>query len=149
VQLLVKIAHLGLGAGERGGRGRGRVVAGLDPRQLAAGLVRPGEQLVVAPTAEAALRVGDPLELGLDLLETAGLGLERGQERAQVEGRLPQPQPAVAELLAGAGELGRQALERPDRALRLRDQPGRAVAVVGGERLGRGRRPLGELGDVT
>ena len=46
------------------------------------------------------LRVGDPLELGLDLLEPVGLGLERVEEPPQLERRLAQAKLGVAQLVA-------------------------------------------------
>ena len=49
---------------------------------------RAGEQLLVARGPEAPPGVGDPLELAFDLLEAAGLGLERREEAAQSRGDL-------------------------------------------------------------
>ena len=101
------------------------------------------EQLVVARGAVAALRVGDPLELGLDRLDAVGLGLERGEEAAQVGGRLAQLQLGRAQRLARRRELGREPFERRDGALGGRDQVGGAVVLVGRERARppRPRRP--------
>ena len=62
---------LRLRGGELLGGGAGRVVACLDRLQLAPGLGGAREQLLVARAVEAALRVGDPVEARLDLLEPA------------------------------------------------------------------------------
>src|SRR2546428_6175045 len=66
----------------------------------------------------------------------------------QVRSRLAQAELHVAELVAGTLKLGRETLERRDRALCDRNEAGRSIAVLrrqGGR--GRGRR-LGELGHV-
>ena len=117
--------------------------------ELGARLGRTREQLLERRAAEAALGVGDPLELGLDLLEPAGLGLERRQERAQLERRLAQAQLDVAQLVAaprassGASDSS-GATARSARA----DEPAGAVALVGRERVDRRADALGELGHV-
>ena len=67
----------------------------------------------------------------------------------QLRGRLAQAQLDVAQFVAGALELGREPLERCDRTLGERDETGRAVALVGGERLGGSRCRLRELRYVT
>ena len=66
--------------------------------ELRAGRLRAGEKLLVAGRAEAAPCVGDPFELALDLLEPAGLGLERGEEAAESRGDLLQPLLDVSEI---------------------------------------------------
>ena len=88
------------------------------------------------------------VQLGLDLLEPPRLGLERGQKRAQVRGGLAQLQLGLAQRLAGRRELGREALDRRDRALGRRDEVGRALAVLRRERAGSRCRRLRELRDV-
>ena len=62
---------------------------------------------------------------------------------------LAQAQLGVAQLVAGALELGREPLQRRDRPLGEPDEPGGALAVVGRERVRGGRGALGELGDVA
>ena len=52
---------------------------------------------------------------------------------------LAQAQLDVAQLVAGALELGREPLERRDRALGERDEAGGALALLGRQRLGGGR----------
>ena len=127
--------------------------AGSSPPSSAASSSRAAvgarEQVVVVGGAEAAARVRDPLQLALDVLEPVGLGLERGEEGAQVGADLAQAQLEVAQLLAGSRELGREPLERRQRALGGGREPGRALALVGRERLGGPGRALGELGDVA
>ena len=66
----------------------------------------------------------------------------------QLGRRLAQAQLDVAELVAGALELGREALERRDRALGDADEARGTLALLGRERLRRGRCGLGELDDV-
>ena len=127
---------------------RAGVVAGLDRLELAPGLRGAREQLLVARAAEAAFGVGDPVEARLDLLEAAGLGLERGEEGPEAARRLAQAQLGVAQLVAGALELRRDPLERRDRPLGGAGEACGPFAVVGRERLG-GRLGGGrELGDV-
>ena len=87
---------------------------------------RAREQLFVGLARGSGASVGDALEPGLDLLEPARLGAERGEERAQLGRGLAQPQLDVAQLVAGARELGRERLERRDRPLgRARPAPRR------------------------
>ena len=136
----------------RGQRLRGRrsgVETTLERRQLVAGGRRPRQQVVVVGGAEAPPRVRDPLQLPLDVLEPVGLGLQRGEERAQVGADLAQAQLDVAQLLTGTRELGREPLERGERALGGGREPGRALALVRRDRLGGSGRSFGELGDVA
>ena len=65
-------------------RGGERVDAVVERLELGARLGRAREQLLERRAAEAPLRLGDPVELRLDLLEPVRLGLERGEERAQL-----------------------------------------------------------------
>ena len=51
------------------------------------------------------------------MLDAVRLGLERGEEAAQVGAELAQPQLELTQLLARARELGREPLERRERAL--------------------------------
>ena len=95
----------------------------------------PREQLLVGRAAEAPARVGDPVELGLDLLEPAGLRLQRGEERAQLatpsragaaRRRAARP-PARCELRREPLDAARAPARRPRRA-RRRPRPRRARA---------------------
>ncbi len=138
-----------LGGGELAPRGFGRVDAVLERGELGACLGGAREQLLVRLAAEAALRLGDPVELGLELLESAGLGLEGSEESAKVRRRFAQAKLDVPQLVAGGLELGRDLLERRDCSLGETDEAARSLAVV---RRERGRRRLGggcEVGDVT
>ena len=62
---------------------------------------------------------------------------------------LAQTQLDVAQLVAGALELGREPLERRDRPLCDAGQAGSALALLGRQRLRGGRRRLGELDEVA
>ena len=130
------------------GRGRRRIEAALERRQLLAGGRRTGEKVVVVRSAEPAAGVGDPLELSLHVLEPVRLGLERGEEAAEVGAHLAQAQPELPQLLAGGPELRRQALERCECALRAGGEAGRSLAVVRRDRLDRACCTVGELGHV-
>jgi hypothetical protein len=57
------------------------------------------------------------LKPGFDLLEPARLRAERREERAQLRSGLAQPELDVAQLVAGARELGRERLDRRYRPL--------------------------------
>ena len=129
--------------------GRGRVEPARERLELLAGCGRASEQVVVVGRAEPAARIGDPLELALDLLDPVRLGFERGEEPAQVGAQLPEPQLDVAELLARAGQLRCEPLERCQRALGGRRQRSGPLAVLGRERLGRPLCSVGELGHVA
>jgi len=77
---------------------------GIAPR-VELGQLRPrgrgaGEELLVALTAEAALGVGNPVELGLEVLQPTRLSAEAGEERAQLRAGLAQAQLDVAQLVA-------------------------------------------------
>ena len=65
-----------------------RIGAVLERSQLGAGFGRPREQLRVGLAPESPLGVGDPLELGLHLLQPVGLRLERVEKPPQLERRL-------------------------------------------------------------
>src|SRR5579884_3077786 len=72
----------------RGGDGGG--IAALPQRgELGVRLGSARQQLLVARAAEAPLRLGDPVELRLELLQASRLGLERGEEGLEVGRRLP------------------------------------------------------------
>ncbi len=135
--------------GERLRRRRRRVGAAVERGQLGARVGGAVEQLLVGRAAEPPLRVGDPVEPGLQLLEAARLRLERGEECVQVGRDLAQPQLGVAQLVAGALELRREPLQRRHRPLGEPDEPGGSLAVVGRERVRGGRSALGELGDMA
>ena len=102
---------------------------------------RSGEQLLVRLAAEAALRLGDPVELGLELLEPPRLGLERREERAEVGRRLAQAQLDVPQLVAGGLQLRGDVLERRDRSLgeadEARSRPRRRQERAPSPRVGR------------
>ena len=125
-----------------------RVEALVERLQLRPRLRRAGEQLLGRLAAEAPPRVGDPVELALDLLEPARVGLEHRQERAQGARRLAQAQLGVAELVGGLLQLRREPLDRRERALGGRGQAGGALALLGIERLRRRGRALDQLGQV-
>ena len=118
------------------------------PRARAAPRPARVEQLLVGLAAEAPLRLCDAVERRLELLEASRLGLERREERVQLRRGLAEAQLDVAQLVAGPLELGSEALERRDRTLGSADEPCGALALVGCQRLRRGRRRLGELDDV-
>ena len=107
------------------------------------------EELVVRRRREAAPEVGDRLQPLLDALERARLRVERRDEAVEVAAGLAQPHGEVAQLLRGRAELGRDALERRERALREGGERRRALALVGRDRRGGGVRRLGELLDVA
>ncbi len=148
-QRVRELARPGLGRRERLGRCCGGVEPLVERRQLRAGGLGTGEQLVVVGGAEPAACVRDLLQLALDVLEPVGLGLERREEAAQVRAHLAQPQLEVAQLLACARELRREPLDRCERVLGCGGEPGRSLALLGRKRLGCARRSLGELGDVA
>jgi hypothetical protein len=83
------------------------------------------------------------------VLEAIGLGLERGEEAAQVGAQLSQAQLDVAELRSRLRELGRQPLERRERPLGGGGERRGARPVLRSERVGGVRRALGELGHVA
>ena len=90
-ELRGEAVDLALRGRERLGRRGGRINAAGERVELGLGLGGPGEQLGVVGAAEAALRLGDPVEFRLDLLEPAGLGLEARQERTQLARGLAEP----------------------------------------------------------
>src|SRR5947207_469464 len=79
-QLRGEAPHLLLRRAERCRGGGDRVEAVVDRAQLRLRLDRKCEELLVRAGTEAPFRVRDPVELRLDLLEPAGLGLEARQE---------------------------------------------------------------------
>src|SRR5205823_14660789 len=87
-----------------------RVDASFEGLQLRARAGGRRQELLVGAGPEAALGVGDPVELRLDLLEPPRLGLERRGEGGEVARALAQADLDVAELLRGAGELRREPL---------------------------------------
>ena len=70
--LLARV-HLGLGGGDR-------IDSLVDSRKLHSRRGGSLDQFGEVEAAEAPLRHGDPIELGLQLLESVGLDVERGQE---------------------------------------------------------------------
>ena len=145
VQAVRQLADACLGRGERLRGDVGRIDAGVERGELRVRIRRTSEQLVVGLSTEASPRVGDALKPALDLLQPARLRAERGEERAQLRRRLAEPELDVTQLVAGARELGRERLERRDRALGARREGRGAVAVLGCERLCRGGRAGDEL----
>ena len=133
---------------ERLGGGRARVEPFAERVELAAGLGRPREQLLGRVAPEPPSQVGETAELALDVLEAAGLGVEAVEKAPQLASRLPQPQLDVAKLVAAAGQLGRERLERRHGPFGRGGEPCRSLTLLGGERVGGGRRRGGQLPDV-
>ena len=147
---VASVLHPLLGLRERSLGVRQRIGAGLDLGELGAGRLGAGEQLLGRRRVEAAARVGDPLELLLDRLEPSRLGLERGEERAERRGALADADLRVVQLGRDLAQLGRERGDGLERAGGLGHPlrgAGRAL-LLGVERLGGGRRGLGELGHV-
>src|SRR5437764_7423176 len=138
-----------LGRGERLGRRGDGVEPAVERVELEPRLTCACEELLVRRAAEAALEVGDPVELGLDVLEAPRLGVERREERREVARGLAEPELDVAELVRGALQLGREALERGERALGVSGERRRSLAVLGREGLTRGGRARRQLGHVA
>ena len=92
------------------------------------------EKLLVRRRSEAAPEIGDRLQALLHDVERAGLGLERRDEAVELGADLVQPDDEVSELLCARAELGRDPLERSERALGERGERGRTVALVGRDR---------------
>ena len=86
--------------------------------------------------------------LSFDLLERTWLGVERRDEAVEVAPDLAQPHGDVAQLLRRRRELGRETLERRERALRPRRERRRSFAILRRHRLCGVRGSLGELVDV-
>ena len=134
---------------DRGCRCGERIGPVLERGQLGSSIRRSGKQLLVGLGPEPALRVRDPLELGLDLLQPVRLRLERIEEAAKLERRLPESNLDVAQLAGRGGELRRDLPGRGQRAFRTAYERRRAVALV---RCQRGKcvvRSFGELGHVA
>ncbi len=140
---------LGLGGGERGPRSPDGIVALVERGELDPGGFCEVEQLAVRLGVKAATKIGEPFELGLDLLDPARLRLEGVQEPAQLGAYLPDCQLGPPESLSGGSELGGEMLERRDPALGRRDQVGAAFVLVGRDRRECARCGIGELGDMT
>src|SRR5579862_1532105 len=75
---------------DRGGRAGDRIGAPVERGELLARGLGAFQQLLVRRRAEPPLRLGDPIEARLELLEQAGLRFERREERVQARRRLPQ-----------------------------------------------------------
>ena len=135
--------------GERFGRSGRGIVPPSSASSSALASRRAAKELLVALAAEPAPRLGDPVELGLDLLEPVGLGLERGEKGAELGGCLAQPQLDVAQLVPGTLELGGEPLERRDRPLGQSDEARRALALLRRQRLAGRSDALRELGHVA
>jgi hypothetical protein len=76
-----QLVHARFGRAQLPLGGLQRVDPRIDGLQLGVGRCRTGEQLLVTRRLEAAPRVGDALEPGLELLEATGLRFE-GQQVA-------------------------------------------------------------------
>ncbi len=148
VQLGVAAPHLGLCSLERRLRRLDRILAVLEGDQLLPGRRGPLQQLGEGLRAIAPPQLGQAVELRLDLLEPTRIGLDRGEEAAQLRCGLAQLQLCLPERVPDARELGSEPLERCDCSLGRRHEVGRTVAVVGRERCGRARCSLHELGHV-
>ena len=144
-QFLRQRLHALLGLRERCRSGSERIRTVLESRQLGARVVGSGQELGVRLAPKAPLRLGDPIELGLDLLEPVGLGLERVQESPQLESRLAQAQLGVTELAGRLSELGCDRPHGGQGSLRPSCKPRGTFALLGGKRLHRFVRRLGEL----
>ena len=131
------------------GRGGSRVGTFLERLQLRPRLRRARKELLVGSGPEPAPRLGEPVELALDVLHAAGIGLEGGEERAQRTRGLAQAQLGVSELVGRLLQLGGEPFDRRERALGLGGEAGRPFAVLRIERLSRGRRAVDELGQMT
>ena len=119
---------------ECSGRRRKRIDAVLERCQLGSRFGGPREQLRVGLAPESPLGVGDPLELGLDLLEPIGLGLRasRGNAAARASSRS-----AGARCRAAPRrhlELRRDPATAAERPLRSADECRGALALVRRER---------------
>ena len=111
-KLVGERAHLRLRrrAGLRGGLHRVGAVG--ERLELGARLCRAREQLLERRAAEPALRLGDPVEVGLDLLDAVRLGLERGEKRPELARGFAQPMLGVAQIGRRIAKLRRKVLER-------------------------------------
>ena len=87
----------------------------------------------------------DPIEPLLDLLQADGIALERVDEGVELSPCLAKSHAEIAELGRDGSELGRERLERLERAKRLIGEHRRPGAVLGVERAGGGRRALDQL----
>ena len=148
-QPLGELVDCRLGGGERSRGGLHRVQPVGQRAELRLGRLRASQQLLVRAGPEAPLRVGDSLELLLDLLDAIWIGLERDEEAAQVGSHLVEPQGQIAELVSRARELRRQTLERGDRTLGGACERCRSFAVLGRDRLRRSHCRLDELGEMA
>ncbi len=117
--------------------------------ELRSRVVRAHDQLGEAVCAVAAAKVGDLLEPALDLLEAAGLGLERVEEPAELHSHLAERQLGAAQSLPGGGKLGCDPLEWGHGPLGARDEVRPTFAVVGRDRRDGARSPRCELGQVA
>ncbi len=139
-------ARLGLCEHARGDFSR--IGSVLEGRKLGPRLLPPREQLLVRRAAETPLRLRDPVELGLELLEAARLGFERREKGVQIGGGLAQAELDVPQLVPRLLELGREPLERRDRPLREPDEAGGSFALLRCERRGGRGSAGGQVGDV-
>jgi hypothetical protein len=122
-----------------------RVDTGLHLRELGLGGGGAGEQLLRAGSPKAAPHLGNPLQLRLDRVEPARLGLERGEERVERGDALARPDLGVAQLGGDLAQLRRERSDGLERAPGL-GQPGcgpPVVSVRGIECLDAGRHSLG------
>ena len=141
--------HLRLCRDARLRGGLDRVDAVGERLELGACLGRAREQLLERRAAEPALRLGDPVEVGLDLLDAVGLRFERGQKRPELARCFAQPVLGVAQVGRRVPKLRRELLERRQRVRGGPDERAGSLALVGRERLDRRTDARGELGDVA
>ena len=108
----------------------GRIGSCLSRVELRARRLCPLQKFLVRPAGEAALGVGDALELALNMLQAPRLGLQGVEKRPEVCGRVADSYVEVAQLARRGGELRSQPLERCDRLLRLGGEHRSAVSVI-------------------
>ena len=96
---------------QRLGCGRDGIGSPFQCAQLGTSLRSPLEELLVGRAPKAAFRLGDPVELELDLRQAVRFCFERRQKAAEIGRGFPQSQLDVAQLVAGALEVRRETLE--------------------------------------
>ena len=148
-QRLHELVDASLCLGQRLGSGGYRIRAVGERGQLDPGSGRPLDELCRGRRAMTAPEVGEVLELGLHLLEAAGIGLERRQVRPNGGSGIAQPHPDVAQLTRRLVELLRDAGHSLQRDDRLRGELHRSLSVVRRERRHGSGGGLGQLGHVA
>ena len=146
--LRVDLRELPLCRLELGSRCLGGVVTLFERGQRTPRLVTPLDELAERLGAIAAAKVGEPVQLALDVLEPPGVAVERREEAEELGRRLPELQLRLAQHVARRPQLGREAFERLQRPLGARDQVGgpfEPCAHAQPEPRGRSRRELGYM----